>query len=233
MSVARQGPSVSRVGAPEGKVERLLRWRPGYPCPLALIYHMCHIPAVSLRHAILGFLDIDAATGYTLKQRFEGSVGSFWTATQSQIYRELHDLEAGGLARVEVVPQDGKPARKVYVLTQRGRVELERWLAEPVGPMQLRDPLLLKLVFAAEVEPKVVDAVLAQYAEKLATTRAAYRTRLSQKGIFDLARSQREKVLWELSIENGLSWCEAQLAWTQKARRRLRDAKQIKKRSIR
>ena len=33
-----------------------------------------------------------------------------------------------------------------------GRTELERWIAEPVGPMQLRDPLLLKLVFAAEVE---------------------------------------------------------------------------------
>src|SRR5687768_9469748 len=108
---------------------------------------MWHMSMMSLRHAILGFLDIEAATGYTLKQRFEGSVGSFWTATQSQIYRELHDLEAGGLARVEIVPQDGKPARKVYALTKLGRGELERWLGEPTPPMQLRDPLLLKLVF--------------------------------------------------------------------------------------
>ena len=79
----------------------------------------------------------------------------------------------------------------------------------------------------------MIDAILAQYAEKLATTRAEYRKRLSQKEIFDLARSQRERVLWELSIENGLSWCEAQLAWTQKARHRLRDAKHTKKRSTR
>ena len=35
-----------------------------------------------------------------------------------------------------------------------GRAELERWLAEPVEAPQLRDPLLLKLVFAAAVVAK-------------------------------------------------------------------------------
>jgi PadR family transcriptional regulator, regulatory protein AphA len=186
---------------------------------------------VSLRHAILGFLDIEAATGYTLKQRFDGSVQSFWTVTQSQIYRELHALEGAGLIRVEIVPQDGKPARKVYLLTAQGRTELERWLAEPVGPMQLRDPLLLKLVFAANVEPLRIDALLAQFAEKLEATRAEYSARLSQKEIFNLARSRREQVMWELSIENGLSWCDAQLAWTERARRRLRATKRSKRSS--
>jgi len=185
---------------------------------------------MSLRHAILGFLDLEAATGYTLKQRFEGSVGAFWTATQSQIYRELHDLESTGFLRVDVVPQDGKPARKVYALTDAGKVELERWLAEPVGPTQLRDPLLLKLVFAADVDPAAFDAVLQQYEEQLAASLVEYQARLSGKQIFDLARSPRERVLWELSIENGLSWCEAQLAWTKRARHRLSAVKRTKAR---
>jgi PadR family transcriptional regulator, regulatory protein AphA len=176
---------------------------------------------VSLKHAILGFLDLEPATGYLLQQRFEGSVGSFWSATQSQIYRELHGLEKLGQACVEVVAQDGKPARKVYSLTDAGRTELARWLGEPVEPPQLRDPLLLKLVFAAELPAAQLDHVLSQYAESLRATRREYQARLGAKEIFSLARSKREALLWELSLDNGLAWCEAQLAWTERASQRL------------
>jgi PadR family transcriptional regulator, regulatory protein AphA len=176
---------------------------------------------VSLKHAILGFLEIEPTTGYTLQLRFDGSVGSFWTATQSQIYRELHALERDRLVEVEVVPQEGKPPRKVYALTASGRAELRRWLAEPVGPMQIRDPVLLKFVFAAELAPDLLDDILAGYERSLDERRAEYDARLGAKEIFDLARSERERELWKLSIENGLAWCDAQLAWVARARKRL------------
>jgi PadR family transcriptional regulator AphA len=176
---------------------------------------------VSLRHAILGFLELEPATGYTLRQRFEGSVGSFWTATQSQIYRELHDLERDGLVEGEVIPQEGKPPRKVYALTAGGRVELQEWLAAPVGPTQIRDPFLLKLVFAAPAPPQVVDALLEHYVGELSERRVEYEARLAMREIFALARSEREATLWRLSIENGLAWCDAQLAWASRARTEL------------
>lgn len=179
---------------------------------------------VSLRHAILGFLELEPTTGYTLRQRFEGSVGSFWTATQSQIYRELHGLEREGHVEVEVFPQEGKPPRKVYRATAAGRSELEQWLAAPVGPVQIRDPFLLKLVFAAEAPPQVVEALFEHYEAELSERRAEYQARLRMTEIFALARSGREAVLWRLAIENGLAWCEAQLAWAAVARARLRAA---------
>lgn len=177
---------------------------------------------MSLRHAILGFLELEATTGYTLRQRFEGSVGSFWTATQSQIYRELHELERGGMVEVEVIPQEGKPPRKVYRLTAAGHTELQEWLAAPVGPVQLRDPFLLKLVFAAEAPPAVVEGLFEHYEAELSQRQGEYRARLRMTEIFALARSKREAELWRLSIENGLAWCEAQLAWAAAARARLR-----------
>jgi PadR family transcriptional regulator, regulatory protein AphA len=176
---------------------------------------------VSLKHAILGFLELEPATGYTLQLRFDGSVGSFWTATQSQIYRELHALERDRWVEVEVVPQEGKPPRKIYALTSSGRTELRRWLAEPIGPTRIRDPVLLKFVFAAELAPELLDAMLAGYERALEERRVEYRERLEAKEIFDLARSERERELWKLSIENGLAWCDAQLAWAVRARRRL------------
>jgi DNA-binding PadR family transcriptional regulator len=176
---------------------------------------------MSLRHAILAFIDLEPATGYTLKQRFEGSVASFWSATQSQIYRELHELERLGLVEVEVVPQDGKPAKKVYALTEAGSAELATWRAAPVDPPQLRDPFMLKFVFAGEASGAELDVLIAHYARELERRRNEYRARLDRAEIFDLARSPREALLWRLSVENGLAWCDAQLAWAADARRRL------------
>jgi DNA-binding PadR family transcriptional regulator len=176
---------------------------------------------MSLRAAILGFLRLEPTSGYMLRKRFEGSVGSFWSVTQSQIYRELHALEKHGSVVSEREPGEGKPDRLVYALSAKGRAELDEWLAEPVEPVQLRHPLLLKLVFSADVKPAVLDEVLARYEASILVTRGEYTARLAMKEIFALARSKREAALWRLSIEHGLAWCEAELAWVDKARREL------------
>jgi PadR family transcriptional regulator AphA len=186
---------------------------------------------VSLRAAILGFLSLEPTTGYSLKQRFEGSVGSFWTVTQSQIYRELHALERDGLVVAHREAGEGKPDRKVYELSAAGRATLHDWLREPLEPLQLRHPLLLKFVFSAEVEPGELDAVLARYRESLARTREEYAARLSAQEIFALARSRREAQIWRLSIEHGLAWCDAELGWVDRARQTLgKPAKQSPRR---
>jgi PadR family transcriptional regulator AphA len=177
---------------------------------------------MSLRAAILGFVRLEPTSGYTLRQRFESSVGSFWSVTQSQIYRELHALERDGKVRVRREPGDGKPDRKVYALTSAGEEELEAWLRAPVEPMQLRHPLLLKFVFAARMAPSKLDQVLSGYEEALLATRADYASRVSSKEIFSLARSKREATLWRLSIEHGLAWVETELKWARRARRELR-----------
>lgn len=184
---------------------------------------------MSLRAAILGFLEIEPTTGYTLRQRFEGSVGSFWSVTQSQIYRELHSLEEEVLVVCRIEPGDGKPARKVYALTEAGKRALSQWLEEPLEPLQLRHPLLLKFVFSASTPPRALDAVLQRYEEGLVATRNEYEGRLSLKEIFSLARSTREATIWRLSIEHGLAWCDAELAWIKKAREQLTEAKELTK----
>jgi DNA-binding PadR family transcriptional regulator len=176
---------------------------------------------MSLQAAILGFLALEPASGYTLRQRFEHSVGSFWTVTQSQVYRELHGLERGGLVAVRRERGDGKPDRKVYRLTEAGRRHLDAWLREPLEPLQLRHPLLLKFVFAADLPPAALDGLLARYLGGLEETRREYEARLSSKEIFSLARSKREVDVWRLAIEHGLAWCDAEAAWVTRARQEL------------
>lgn len=176
---------------------------------------------VSLRAAILGFLALEPTSGYSLKQRFEGSVGSFWSVTQSQIYRELGVLERDGLVHARREAGDGKPDRKVYSLTAAGRAGLQQWLREPLEPLQLRHPLLLKFVFASELDPALLDQLLERYQQAQAQTRAEYERRLSAQEIFSLARSEREAEMWRLSIEHGLKFCDFEIEWARAARKRL------------
>lgn len=183
---------------------------------------MYHMILMSLRAAILGFLRLEPTSGYMLRKRFEGSAASFWSVTQSQIYRELHALEKDGLVESVREPGDGKPDRLVYALTKAGEDALDTWLRSPVEPPALRHPLLLKLVFAADLDPRALDETLAAYRASVASRREDYEARLAMQAIFSLARSRREAMLWKLSIEHGLAWCDAELAWIARARRALR-----------
>ena len=53
------------------------------------------------------------------------SVQFFWNATLPQIYRTLNQMESQGWLTVKVEPQEGKPSRKIYSITDEGMKELK------------------------------------------------------------------------------------------------------------
>nr|WP_155906942.1 MULTISPECIES: PadR family transcriptional regulator [unclassified Mycolicibacterium] len=73
-----------------------------------------------------------AGSGYELAHRFDRSIGYFWAATHQQIYKTLRSMGTDGWVSVEVVRQHGRPDKKVYSVTDAGRAELQRWIAEPL-----------------------------------------------------------------------------------------------------
>ena len=87
---------------------------------------------MALPHAILVALCEQAGSGYELANRFDRSIGYFWAATHQQIYKTLRTMGTDGWVSVEIVAQHGRPDKKVYTVTDTGRAELERWIAEPL-----------------------------------------------------------------------------------------------------
>ena len=87
---------------------------------------------MALPHAILVSLSEQAGSGYELARRFDRSIGYFWAATHQQIYRTLRTMQDDGWVRADVVAQDVRPDKKVYAVTDGGREELARWIAEPL-----------------------------------------------------------------------------------------------------
>jgi DNA-binding PadR family transcriptional regulator len=88
---------------------------------------------VALPHAILVALCEQSGSGYELARRFDRSIGYFWAATHQQIYRTLRAMEDDGWVHVTAVTQQGRPDKKVYTVSDAGRVELARWIAEPLS----------------------------------------------------------------------------------------------------
>lgn len=127
---------------------------------------------MSLDHAILGFLSSRPLTGYDLKTRcFDREAAPFWTADQAQVYRTLDRLDHATLVASRLIPQPGRPDRKLYSLTTAGRRALREWLETPHPLPPLRDPLLLQLFFSAGLPDEELLAVLA-------TARDGYQRRL-------------------------------------------------------
>jgi PadR family transcriptional regulator, regulatory protein AphA len=127
---------------------------------------------MTLEHAILGFLEREPMTGYDLKTRcFDAAAGHVWTADQAQVYRTLERLSERGLVRSRVLPQRGRPDRRIYRITPRGREALLSWLRDPQDAAAVRDPFLVRVLMAADLNDKEI-------ADLLASARDGYQIRL-------------------------------------------------------
>ena len=96
---------------------------------------------------ILGFLTWGPKSGYDVKKAVGASIGGFWSESFGQIYPALAALAGGGLAVRTDGPRTGRRRQHTYSITDAGRDELRRWLAEPVAMPPPRNELLLKLFF--------------------------------------------------------------------------------------
>lgn len=104
---------------------------------------------MTVKHALLGLLTQRPMHGYELKSAFEETVGTLWELNIGQIYNTLRLLERDGQVEMQGQEQEGRgPPRKVYAITEAGRQELSRWMAEPVRqPRRFKDAFYIKLVF--------------------------------------------------------------------------------------
>ncbi|MEO0534155.1 MAG: PadR family transcriptional regulator [Cyanobacteria bacterium P01_A01_bin.123] len=106
---------------------------------------------MALAHTILAVLSHCPCSGYDIGKRFDEGVGCYWKASQQQIYRELSKMETQGWVNFEKIPQEGKPDKKVYQITELGHQELAKWFAEPTEPTPVREDLLVKVMAAAHM----------------------------------------------------------------------------------
>ncbi|MBA5779390.1 PadR family transcriptional regulator [Stappia sp. F7233] len=116
---------------------------------------------MSVKTLCLAILNCGDTTGYEIRKHLtEGDFCYFEDASYGSIYPTLARLETEGLVTVREEPQPGKPARKVYSITDAGRAAFREALAEPPGPDTFRSPFLLVAMWAELAGPDVIRQAL-------------------------------------------------------------------------
>ncbi|MGH3678948.1 MAG: PadR family transcriptional regulator [Natronosporangium sp.] len=162
---------------------------------------------MSLKHAILGLLDLAPMTGYDLKKTFDNTAQHFWAADRSQIYRTLGNLHAEGLLDVHVIPQRSRPDRHEYRLTEAGSAELDTWLCSPAPAELPREAFLARVYFAGRADdPQLVRTLVDE-------RRALVRQRLDELRALDAPTTTYPERLRAMTLRNGIVHLEVELSW--------------------
>ena len=174
-----------------------------------------------LKHGILGLLNYKEMSGYEIKVAFRDSLNFFWQAQTSQIYRELQNLKKCGWVTDVTIPQQGKPDKKVFSVTEAGRLELKRWLSDDSMEPN-KNPLLMRTFFRGElpIEDNIrfFEAVR-EYAtcflkemEKPPVSAGFYAKEIKEP---------EHAIYWDMTIEYGMMYMEMLRRWSEACMTRL------------
>lgn len=172
---------------------------------------------MSMKHAILGLLDLAPMSGYDVKKNFDATIAHFWAGDQSQIYRTLASLVDLGLARVSTLEQSGKPNRNVHTITEAGRDELDRWLQSPLERDVTREPFLARLFFAGRIGEEAVRALLNER-RQVAVARL---TALEAMRRDDLTAPDLRVRMQLATLDNGIAHIRTELEWLEELEKTL------------
>lgn len=155
------------------------------------------------RYLILGLLAERPMTGYDIKKHVKAALSAVMNASYGTLYPALHKLLRDGAVEMQEVPQKGRPAKKVYHITERGRQELDTWLRQPAAADQIRREFLLKLYLAKRMQKQDLLALLAA-------------RRFETEALVKLLRAEKEDAsdpqqVWVM--EYALSLCKAEMDW--------------------
>ncbi len=162
-------------------------------------------------YAILGMLSITSMSGYEIRQMIQQSTANFWSESYGQLYPALAKLVKLGLINFKLAQEKQAQSKKIYQLNPSGSKELKQWLALEPTKSIIRNELLLKLFFGANVSSQVNLDHVQHEADQTAA-------RLQE---FKLARTRLIKThpdsphleYWLMTLQYGYDLAAAKLKW--------------------
>lgn len=122
---------------------------------------------MNVRTLCLAILFNEEASGYEIRKRStEGEFAYFVEASFGSIYPALVKLEEEGLVTSRIEVQEGRPAKKVYSITEAGRRELLDYLFGELDPDVYRSEFLMFALFAPHLPRTLVETRLRERVAK-------------------------------------------------------------------
>jgi PadR family transcriptional regulator AphA len=148
------------------------------------------VRSMDVKTVCLGMLTDGPASGYDLKKHFESTFSHFFAAGYGSIYPALSSLAEQGLVSCEEIPQQGKPDRKVYEITEHGWNFLRAALRNPSPCHKIRSEFLATMCFAHLMRSEDIEAVIDNRLSEIAIYQAMFRE-LENEGICEWPDGQK------------------------------------------
>ncbi|WP_219640154.1 PadR family transcriptional regulator [Cohnella sp. CFH 77786] len=147
---------------------------------------------------ILGLLHARPFTGYEIKHAFQAQFSYFFDASFGTIYPTLGKMEQLGYITKESIPQDNRPVKHVYSLTDKGREQFKNYLDSPLEAEAFRSDFLVRLVFGEHQKP---DIVIRMIEDNIQAVRAKLSDLEEKKRLFCDGMSQTRQIVLNMGIE--------------------------------
>ena len=109
----------------------------------------------------LGLLMDREFTGYEIQKKLKDDwVSLFFEASYGSIYPALNRLTEDGLVSCKAQSQDGRPDKKIYRITDKGREAFLDGLLEPVTDDKYRSDFMARIFFSGNLPPILVKRLL-------------------------------------------------------------------------
>jgi DNA-binding PadR family transcriptional regulator len=169
---------------------------------------------------LLGLLSVESMSGYDLGQTIRTSVGFFWNESYGQIYPNLKKLASEGCVTAKKERQKGKPDKRIYSITAKGRERLAAWLAVKPQPEIARNELLLKLFFGAQVSPEISIA----HVEQMMKSERAFLREFRRIELEEISKNKQypDAPYWRMAARYGQLELEAHQRWCEETLEELR-----------
>ena len=176
---------------------------------------------MSLKYALLGLLSYQPMAGYDLKTIFDESINHFWTASTSQIYRDLGELEKEGFTQSHVESQEGRPDRKVYTVTEEGRHAFITWLDD--FPVKLhsavREDFLVRVFFGSRISSEDLRFQFQKYRKEMQASIEHMKEAVEGTSYGDYP--EEEQFFWRMTEKLGYKIAVASEEWARECIREI------------
>ncbi len=153
-------------------------------------------------------------SGYDIKKHVQSTMVAVGSASYGTLYPTLHKLLADQAVEVEEIPQQGRPARKEYRITGRGREELLGWLQQPPVDDRVQREFLLKLYLGRHLTgDEMLGLIMARRGQMEAGVRSLQA---------DHSAADDPRQVW--LIEYALAMYQAELEWLAQIEHQIRQA---------
>ena len=116
---------------------------------------------MNVKTLCLGILSVGEASGYEIKKAIEeGMFSHFIEASFGSIYPALTQLAGEGLVTVRAEEQTGKPDKKVYAITENGRVALAKSIAVLPARDKYKSEFLFQMLLQQYISPGMMVAAV-------------------------------------------------------------------------